>query len=125
MIWQETFNRDVIHLPQLSAYSAIGYSHKLFKVLDMHIGAEVYYNSSFYADNYDPSTSRFYLQNEVLTGNYPYINLFGDLKLKRTRFFVKLIHVNTQLMNYNFYSTPNYPLNQMSFRFGLSWSFYD
>ena len=97
--------------------------------MKIQLGTEVYYNSKFYADSYEPSTTGFYLQNELKIGNYPVINLFANAKLKRTSAFVQLMHINSLFSSFvdfgDFFSAPYYPLEQMAFRFGFYWTFYD
>lgn len=122
---QGTTATDVLHLPLLNYYTSVSFYGTLFKVMHFQIGAEMYYNSKFYADKYDPSTSRFYLQDDVKTGGYPLLNLFANAKLKRTSAFAMLYHANSSFMGGNFFSSPGYPLNQMAFRFGFIWTFYD
>jgi hypothetical protein len=72
-----------------------------------------------------PATGRFYRQDQVRTGNYPFINVFLNIKLKRTRIFVMLDHVNSGIMGYNYYMVPTYPMNARMFRYGIAWTFYD
>lgn len=93
--------------------------------MKINLGAEVYYHSAYFAHSYEPSTTRFYVQNELLTGNYPYINLYFNAKLKRTSAFAKLEHANSRFKFGEFFGTPHYPMEQMAFRFGFLWTFYD
>ncbi len=81
--------------------------------------------SAFYADAYEPATARFYLQNEQRIGNYPYIDLHANLKLKRTRFFFILMNAASGFAGDNYYVAPNYPYYRRTFRIGVAWSFYD
>lgn len=124
-VWQAVSNTTVLRLPVVSAYSSFSYSHYLFKAMKINIGAEVYYNTPFKANFYEPSTSRFYLQDDLFTGGYPIINLYANAKLKRTSAFAILEHANSRLKFGEFFSTPRYPLEQMTFRFGFLWTFYD
>ena len=41
-----------------------------------------------------PATGRFYRQYETEAGNYPYVNLFLNFKLQRTRIFLMFDHIN-------------------------------
>lgn len=125
MIWQGLSNDAVLHLPTWSFYSSIYYSHYLFKVMKLQFGAEVYYHTKFKSDSYQPSTTQFYLQNDVVTGGYPLINLFVNAKLARTTAFAELYHANSVIQMGEFFSSPAYPLDQMAFRFGFFWTFYD
>lgn len=125
VIWQAVSNTTALRLPTLSAYSSIYFTHYLFKVMKINLGAEVFYHSAYFAHSYEPSTTRFYVQNELLTGNYPYVNLYFNAKLKRTSAFAKLEHANSQFKFGEFFGTPHYPMEQMAFRFGFLWTFYD
>ncbi|NLU39268.1 MAG: putative porin [Bacteroidales bacterium] len=125
LLWQVSSNADVLHLPELNAYSSISFASRLFKVLAFQLGAEVYYNSEFFADQYQPMTSLFHLQNDILVGGYPYTNAFVNVKLKRTSAYAQLFHANSYLTGGNYSKSPFYPVERLSFRFGILWSFYD
>jgi len=125
LVLQQVSSDSVLHIPALNYYTSIYFKGTLFKVMKLKIGAEMYYHSKFHADKYEPSTSRFYLQNDMLTGGYPQLNAFVNAKLKRTSAFVQLMHFNSSFSGKNFFSSPFYPINQMAFRFGFLWSFYD
>jgi hypothetical protein len=125
VVWQAVSNDAALRLPTLSAYSSLYYSHYLFKVMQIQLGADVYYHTPFKANKYEPSTTRFYIQNEITTGAYPIINLYANAKLKRTSAFVQMVHANSMFKFGEFFSTPHYPLEQMLLRFGILWTFYD
>jgi len=132
LIVQESTNNTVIHLPSLNLYMSLSVNGVLFKVMKYQIGTEVYYNSMFYADKYEPATTRFYLQNDILTGGYPQLNAFINAKLKRTSAFARLTHFNSSFSGGKFFSSPFYPVNQsafqfnqIAFQFGFIWTFYD
>ena len=70
-------------------------------------------------------TSLFHLQNDILVGGYPYTNAFVNVKLKRTSAYAQLFHANSYLTGGNYSKSPFYPVERLSFRFGILWSFYD
>jgi hypothetical protein len=72
-----------------------------------------------------PATGRFYMQDRIETGNYPFVNVFMNLKIRRTRLFLMLDHVNAGLTGYDYFMIPSYPMNVRMFRYGLAWTFYD
>ncbi len=125
VVWQAVANDAVLRLPALSLYSNFYYSHYLFQVMKIQLGADIYYHTPFLSNKYEPSTTRFYLQNEMQTGGYPVINLYANAKLKRTSAFVHLLHANSMFKFGEFFSVPYYPIEQMAFRFGFVWTFYD
>jgi hypothetical protein len=121
---QKANNEHYIHLPAFAGFVSVNYQLLISKVLHTQFGIDTRYNTAFYADAYDPATARFYLQNEQKIGNYPYIDLHANLKLKRTRFFFLLMNSTSGLLD-NYYVAPDYPYYKRTFRFGVSWSFYD
>jgi len=82
-------------------------------------------HTPYYAMKYMPATGRYFNQSETQIGNYPYINVFLNLKVKRTRIFIMGDHLNSGLMGYEYFLVPNYPLNIRMIRYGLAWTFYD
>jgi hypothetical protein len=127
---QESSNRNILDLPALSTRAA-AYIEHLFRFkqtngrLDTQFGADLTYHTLYYPYSYMPATGRFYRQDQVKAGNYPFINVFLNLKLKRTRIFIMYDHVNSGSMGYNYYMIPYYPQNIRMIRYGLSWTFYN
>ena len=129
VIWQKTSDANVLPLPDLSLYHNFYMQFKLAKkVLSVQLGADVRYFTKYYAPAYMPATEQFYLQpenNQVKIGGYPIVNVYANLHLKRTRFFVMMYHVNQGMSRPNYFLAPHYPINPRVLKFGLSWNFYD
>ncbi|MDR0895078.1 MAG: putative porin [Prevotellaceae bacterium] len=129
VIWQKTSDATRLPLPQLSVYSNFYLLTKLAKkVLTVQIGADVRYFSKYDAPDYEPATQQFHLQaddNRVSIGGYPIVNVYANLQLKRTRFFVMMYHVNQGMGARNYFLVPHYPINPRMLKFGISWNFYD
>lgn len=130
--YQSVPDSAVIRLPVLVLEHALYYANSLFKkVLNLQIGATVYYLTSYYANEYMPVTGQFYLQNTTLCGNYPVINFFINAQVKTVRVFFKIDNLNAGLMPNNglipnnYVLTPNYQMNGRAFKFGFSWLFFD
>jgi hypothetical protein len=134
LIIQQSSNTTVLDLPLATVRSA-GYFEHLFRFaktggkLYTQLGLDVTYNTLYHPYAYMPATGRFYRQYNVTAGNYPYINLFLNFKVKRTRVFVMLDHANAKIMGtsirYNYFMVPTYPMNIRMLRYGLSWTFYN
>jgi hypothetical protein len=124
-LWQKASDEEYIHLPDLSGFVSAYYKFVVSKVLFTQIGFDTRYNTKYYADAYSPATGLFYLQNEKKYGNYPYIDVYANLRLKRTRVFFKMVNIGTEFLNGEYITTPHYPMPRSSFRFGISWLFYD
>lgn len=125
LLWQKASNEEYLHLPDFSAFVSGYFQFTISKVLLTQIGSDVRYNTKYYADAYAPSTGLFYLQNEKEYGNYPYIDVYASLRLKRTRVFFKYMNIGTHFLNGEYMTSPSYPMNRATFRLGLSWAFYD
>lgn len=130
VLLQQSTNTDVLDLPFVTARSAFFFSHVFsFKStggeLYFQIGAEAMIHTPYYALNYMPATGRYFNQAETRLGNYPYINAFINLKVKRTRFFIMADHLNSGLTGYEYFLVPGYPLNIRMIKYGLAWTFYD
>ena len=130
VLFQQTDHMEQIPLPLISVYNSTYFEHDFyFKLTQGHLliqlGFDVYYNTPYNAMAYMPSTGQFYIQDQKEIGNYPYFDVFLNVKLKRTRFFFMFDHVNSGFTWNNYFSVLHYPLNQRTFKFGLSWTFYD
>lgn len=128
--WQQSSNNTILPLPKLSLYHNLYLETKLAKkVLSVQLGADVRYFSKYNAPAYTPAIQQFHLQatdDQVQIGGYPIVNLYANLQLKRTRFFVMMTHVNQGMMsNSNYFLSPHYPINPRMLKLGLSWNFYD
>jgi Putative porin len=130
VIIQKSSNSNILDLPLVTVRSA-GYFEHLFRFvktggkLNTQLGVDVTYNTIYHPYAYMPATGRFYRQDFVTAGDYPFINVFLNFKVKRTRLFVMFDHINAKLMGYNYEMIPSYPMNIRMLRYGLAWTFYD
>ena len=130
LLFQQSSNNDVLSLPLASVRTSFFFSH-LFHFpatrgeLNVQAGGELFYYTPYNAYAYMPATGRYYNQTDRETGGYPYVSAFINLKLKRTRFFIMLDHLNSGLSGYDYYLIPDYPMNIRMFRYGLAWTFYN
>lgn len=123
--YQKSTTDKYLHIPQLMARNTIYLEGIYAKVLNYHFGLDTRYESSFYGDYYNPALGMFYVQGKDKIGNYPWMDIFIDLKIKRTRFYVKYSNIGTLLMKGGYFRTPNYPEQPSLLGFGVSWTFYD
>ena len=134
LILQKSSNKEILDLPLVTIRSA-GYFEHLFRFkktggkLNTQLGVDVTYHTLYHPYSYMPATGRFYRQDQATAGNYPFINVFLNFKLQRTRVFLMFDHVNSGLMGeklaYNYNMVPYYPMNIRMFRYGLAWTFYN
>jgi len=130
VLLQKSSNNSVVSLPLVTAKSAFFLDHTLrFKStggeIHLQLGGEVYIHTRYNAMCYMPATGRYFSQTEEETGNYPFVNVFLNFKLKRTRVFVMADHVNSGLTGYDYFLIPAYPMNIRMIRYGLAWTFYN
>ncbi|MDR1545108.1 MAG: putative porin [Prevotellaceae bacterium] len=124
-VYQLSSNREILPLPDFAVFSNFYFKTKIVKVLTIQLGVSCRYNTAYYAPSYKPATGQFYVQNEEKIGNYPQMNAYVNLHLKRVRFYVQLSNWNSGVFGGNYYLMPHYPMNPLTFQFGLSWSFYN
>ena len=129
MLQQKSSEQDILPLPELSAYGNLYMKFGLAKkVLQIEMGADVRYFSKYYAPDYSPVIGQFYNQNpddKIEIGAFPIVNVYANLHLKRTRFFIMMYHVNAGSGKSNYFLAPHYPITPRMIKFGLSWNFFD
>lgn len=127
--WQKSSNTTIIPLPQISLYHNFYLQTALAKkVLSVELGADVRYFTKYYAPAYTPAIQQYHLQSaddQIEIGGYPIVNIYANLHLKRTRFFVMMYHVNQGMGTKNYFLAPHYPINPRLLKIGLSWNFFD
>ena len=125
LLVQKSLSDDIINLPQIVSRNTVYFSTDMFKkALFLQTGFGVKYFSKFYMNGYDPLLSELYIQNEKEIGEFPIIDFFINAKIQQTRLYFKFEHFNSSFTGYNYYSAPNYPYRDFSFRFGLVWNFF-
>ena len=127
--YQKSSKQDILPLPELSMYGNLYIKTGLAKkVLQLELGADVRYFTKYYAPDYSPAIGQFYNQNpedKIEIGSYPIVNVYANLHLKRTRFFVMMYHINQGSGSSRYFLAPHYPINPRTIKFGLSWNFFD
>ncbi len=127
---QKSSNSDILDLPLFSTRTTLYFEHLFrFKTtngsLNTQLGADVLYHTKYYPYAYMPATGRFFRQDMTKTGNYPFIDVFLNLKLKRTRIFIMVDHINAGFMGNDYFMIPSYPMNARMIRYGIAWTFYN
>ena len=71
---QQTDKSDYVHLPLFLAKLKVAYSQPIFhKAATLQPSLSVQYFTKYHADAYMPAIRTFYLQNEVMIGNFPFL----------------------------------------------------
>ncbi len=118
--YQLSSDQDIIPLPDISVYSNLYFHFKLAKVLTLQIGADLHYNTEYYAPYYEPATQQFQLQKEKKIGNYPLLNGYVNFHLKQARFFIMGYNLGSFFIEPNYFSLLHYPINPFVLKMGIS-----
>lgn len=123
--YQKSSNNDVLPLPDLTIYSNLFIKFIAFRVLKLQIGVDCDYYTSYKALNYQPATMSFHVQGDepMKVGNYPYISVYVNARLYKTRFYIQYSHLNQGWFSTNSFLMPHYPMNPRRLELGLSIDF--
>jgi hypothetical protein len=98
---------DDIRVPMALGRGMIYYQNDLFKrKLRLQVGFEVNYSTAYYANAYNPALSAFHLQDDRQVGNYPFMDVFFNIRIKTFQGFFKIEHWNAGLLGYRYYQVP-------------------
>lgn len=113
-------------LPTLILYNNLYYHGTWVKVLDVQIGIDMKFFTKYYAPVLNPALGQFCAQHEVQVGNYPVMNVYANLYVRKLRLklFAQYQHFNASFMNKQYFEMPSYPMSPDMFRAGLAWHFY-
>ena len=126
LVYQTVQGTTVLRLPAFMGNLELYYTQPLFKgAAVLQPALTFFYNTSYYADQYNPSDRSYYLQDKREIGNYLYMDVYLNLKIQRARLYVAYTHFNASFMSQDYYSTPTYPMPDAAFKFGVAWRFHD
>jgi hypothetical protein len=111
----------------------IGYEGNLgFKSLDIALGAEVRYHTSYKADGYSPLLGQFYYQDSISISNkLPTIAAYVHFRIRPFKAFIRAENLNTArkvssggfgFTNNNLVA-PGYAMPGLQIKLGIYWSF--
>ncbi len=126
VIYQTTSDKYLFPLPDFIGRQLIYFQTNVFKkAAKLQLGFNVSYKTGFYGYAYMPEIAQFYVQKEQKIGEYPYVDVFLNIHVKRAQVFLKYEHFNAGWNSYNFYATANYPALGRSLKFGIVWNLVD
>ena len=126
-VWfQRSDGSDVIRLPLVSLKSSLYYQRLVFKnALLFAIGGDVRYYTPFMANGYNPLFGQFYEQNQQMMKFYPILDLFLNVKIKTVRIFLEGSNISALFGQHGYYTAYYYPAQDVTFRFGAAWRFFE
>lgn len=120
-----TSEKDIVRMPTVANNTTVSYEFVYAKRLHINAGAEIYYRSAYYADNYMPLTRQFYLQNDKKAWGYPVVDVFANMKISKVRLFLKFAHVNQGFPANGYFVSSVYPGLRRTFFLGANWPLFD
>lgn len=117
---------DIINVPEFTTRNSLYYKDRLFKnALLLQTGITLKYFSSYYMDSYDPVLGEFTVQTDQELGAFPMVDVFVNAKVRQTRIFFKLEHLNQLFASGDdYFSAPRTPYRDFTVRFGVVWNFF-
>ena len=114
-----------LRVPALVTESRVYYQRLVFgHALFAQVGGELYYQSTFRAYDYAPSTQQFYVQDKFTIGNYAVANAFVAADISSASIFLKVAYLNQGLGRDGYFTTPYYTAYGRRFQFGVRWRFF-
>ncbi|GAB3569232.1 hypothetical protein GCM10027578_23260 [Spirosoma luteolum] len=116
---------DYLRTPPFFMNARFQYELLYAKVLYIQVGVDLHYKSPYLADAYMPVTEQYYLQNKQKVEGYVLADLFANLRINRTRLFVKLTHANQGVFQPGYFVAPGFLQMRRGFAFGVDWYLFD
>jgi hypothetical protein len=123
---QKSSNEEIIRLPLLLGKMKIGYSQPIFKkAATLQPSLTVQYFTKYRADAYMPALRTFYLQDDVLIGNFPFIDLALAINVKQADIYVQYSNMFLLTGNHNSFIAPHYPMRDSKIFIGVNWRLFN
>ncbi|MDE6354001.1 MAG: putative porin [Prevotella sp.] len=127
--YQNSSREEVLPVPALNLFTNLYIKFKIVNELAVELGGDAYFFTSYFAPDYCPQLNQFAVQqnaeSKVKLGGYPFVDIYANMHLKHTRFFIMYSHINAGNGNSMYFLAPHYPQNGQILRFGLSWNFFN
>ncbi len=127
--YQNSSNKEALPVPSINLFTNLYLKFLVVKQLTVELGADATFFTKYNAPDYLPQIGQFAVQQnadaQVELGGYPFVDVYANMHLKRTRFFIMMSHVNKGSGNKMMFLAPHYPQNGKVLRLGVSWNFYN
>ena len=132
VLFQLSSKPEVVPVPQLAfnlryyIQFVVARDEAKNKIMEMQIGANVLYNTPWYAPAWNPALGVFHNQNEYLYNNGPIIDAFVNIQWKRACIFIKVENVGLgwPMEHPDYFTAHHYIDTQRSVKLGIFWPFY-
>lgn len=127
--YQNSSNEDVLPVPALNIFTNLFLKFKIVNELTVELGGDAWFFTKYNAPDFCPQLNQFAVQenaeSRVELGGYPFVDVYANLHLKHTRFFLMYSHATAGNGNRMYFLAPHYPQNGSILRMGLSWNFFN
>ena len=127
--YQNSSNQQVLPVPALNVFTNLYLGFKVAKVLSVELGACATYFTEYDAPDFCPQLNQYAIQendeSRITLGNYPFIDVYANMHLKRARFFIMMTNAAYGSFNRKSFLTPHYPTDSAVLRLGVSWNFFN
>ncbi|MCR5014872.1 MAG: putative porin [Bacteroidales bacterium] len=116
----------VMRLPTFLGKLRFSYAQPIFKkaaILQPIISVQ--YFTKYYADAYMPALRTFYLQDDVLIGNFPFIDLALAINVKQADIYVQYSNIFLLTGNHDSFIAPHYPMRDSRIFIGINWRLFN
>lgn len=129
LTYQNSSSPSILPVPMFNVFTNLYLGFKIAKVLSVELGADATYFTEYEAPDFCPQLNQFAIQqndaSRVTLGNFPFIDVYANLHLKRARFFVMMTNATSSSFNRKAFLTPHYPTDSSILRMGVSWNFFN
>ena len=127
--YQNSSLQTVLPVPTLNIFTNLFLNFKIAHVLSVEMGACATYFTEYDAPDFCPQLNQFAIQenddSRIKLGNYPFVDVYVNMHLKRARFFIMMNNVAGSFGNKMRFLTPHYPTNNSVMHLGVSWNFFN
>lgn len=117
---------NIIKLPLSFVNAQLAYERMAFKTkLQMHLGADFHWHSTYQALKYDVPIQSFYVQESGYSPSFPLVDLFFTGKMGRFRFFLKYNNLVQAFTKVGYQPTPGYPGQRSVLDLGFDFLLFD
>lgn len=127
--YQNSNCEDVLPVPALNLFTNLFIKFKIVNELTVELGGDAWFFTKYNAPDFCPQLNQFAVQenaaSKVELGGYPFVDVYANLHLKHTRFFLMYSHATAGNGNRMYFLAPHYPQNGSILRMGVSWNFFN
>lgn len=127
--YQNSSNQSVLPVPTVNIFTNLYLGFKIAGVLSVELGACGTYFTEYEAPDFCPQLNQYAIQenedSRITLGNFPFIDVYANMHLKRARFFIMMNNVVSDFGNKKTFLTPHYPVNTSVMHLGVSWNFFN